>query len=169
MQDGKPLVPQKITREIEIGLLLTGLGESTRYTSRGLTGRSRQDADREQQDLGHLPLLGPVGGVLWGSWIRPDWSIPTKKPSILVSSMGFLPKGHTGGRPRELGETVYHKVYQRSHIKNLHLLVALWAVTQGCAPKRDWRRFNAPTGHLVKENACQGSNTTDSRAKLSKL
>ena len=49
MQDGKPLVPQKITREIEIGLLLTGLGESTRYTSgasQGGQGRMQTESNR---------------------------------------------------------------------------------------------------------------------------
>lgn len=30
-------------------------------------GQGREQAERGGQDLGHMPLLGSVGGVFWGS------------------------------------------------------------------------------------------------------
>lgn len=41
--------------------------------------RSRQSADREQSDLGHMPVLGSVGGVFWDSWAKARLSIQTKR------------------------------------------------------------------------------------------
>lgn len=40
---------------------------STQYNSRGCSGRYRQRADRDAGP-GHMPLLGSVSRVLWGSW-----------------------------------------------------------------------------------------------------
>lgn len=52
---------------------------------------------RECQDLGHIPLLGSVGGVLWGSLAKTNWSIQTKKSGVLINSMAILSKECTRG------------------------------------------------------------------------
>jgi len=43
---------------------------------------------KERHDLGHMPLLGFVGGVLWGSKFN-----SSQKSWYLVSHMGILLKG----------------------------------------------------------------------------
>lgn len=57
-------------------LLLTDSGGNTRQVSRSHTGKSRQ---RPRQDVGHMPLLVSMVGVVLGSQAKPDWSIQTKK------------------------------------------------------------------------------------------
>ena len=36
----------------------------------GGQGQGRVQAERAEQDLGRLPLLGSVGGGLWGFWAK---------------------------------------------------------------------------------------------------
>lgn len=47
-------------------------------------GRSRQGAgrEREQQDLGHMPLLGSEGGVLWSSWAKAGLANSKQKEQV---------------------------------------------------------------------------------------
>ena len=78
-----------------------------------------------------IPGPYPRHSDLAGLRLRPDRSIQTKKRRILVRSMGVLSKAHTvlgGGRPWEVRETVYHKGCWESRIRNLHLLMTLWAI-----------------------------------------
>ena len=49
-------------------------------------GRSRQSADRERQDLGHMSLLGSVGGVVWCSPAQGRFVNSLCKRRALVSS-----------------------------------------------------------------------------------
>ena len=85
--------------------------------------RSRHSADRESQDLEHMPLLGFKCRVPWGSW--------TKARLVNSKELGF-------GKPRrnlieevhrtrhwEAGMTIDHSGCWGSHIRNLHLLVTL--------------------------------------------
>ena len=109
-------------------LLLTGPGGSTRHTSRGPMGRSRRRADRDRQDLGHVPLLGSMGRVLWSSWTEARLVHSKQKNRVLVSPMGVLTKGHVRGRHWEAGETVDHKRYWRNHIRDFCLFVTLLTV-----------------------------------------
>lgn len=38
---------------------------------RGLHGEVKVRCwQKERQKLGHLTLLGPMGGVVWGSWVK---------------------------------------------------------------------------------------------------
>lgn len=69
-------------------LLLTGPGGSTWHTLRGHTGRSMQSADVERQDLGHMLLLGSMGGVLGGTWAEARLVSSNPESRILVSPMG---------------------------------------------------------------------------------
>lgn len=73
MLDGKPWF-KKTTREIKIVKLLTVRGGSTWHASRvpewELGDQGKVQGERELQDLGHMPLLGSVGGVLWDSQAR---------------------------------------------------------------------------------------------------
>ena len=67
-----------------------------------------------QQDLGHTPFLGFVGGVLWSSWARAGLANSHQKKGVLVNFLGVLPKEHKGEGPgrwrdlitRALGEVV---------------------------------------------------------------
>lgn len=60
------MVQQQTTRETEIKFIKTHLGRSTWNVSRGQTGRPSADRARAT-GLGHVPLVGPVGTVHWGS------------------------------------------------------------------------------------------------------
>lgn len=53
--------------------------------------------EREWQDLGHLPLLGSKGGMIWGSWARAVLVNSNQKRRVLVSFMKFLSKECTKG------------------------------------------------------------------------
>ena len=67
------VVQGETTREIEMdNFLLTSPGGSTWHTLRSRMQKSRQSTDRKNQDLGHVPLLRSVRGVLWGSWCMAD-------------------------------------------------------------------------------------------------
>lgn len=70
------VIQQKTTRESKSNLLLPGSGGGTRLPQ-GTTWGSQHmvQAERVEQKLRHILLLGPKGGVLWDSWLRPDWSI----------------------------------------------------------------------------------------------
>lgn len=72
----------------------------------------------------HRHLLGPVGGVLWGSWTRDRLFNANQKTKVLVSSIGILSK-YTKERLWEAKKTFDHKGFWRNHISILHLLVTL--------------------------------------------
>lgn len=72
------------------------------YTLCGHPGKSRQNAER--QDLGHMPLLGSAGRVLWGSGAMTGLVNSNQKSRGLISSTGVLSKGNIRGRPQEAGE-----------------------------------------------------------------
>lgn len=84
-----------------------------------LPGAMRGSQGRVQAEratgLGSHALMG---GVLCGSQAKANWSIQTQMSGVLVSSTGILSKGHTRGRPWEVGETVDHKSYWGSHTRN---------------------------------------------------
>ena len=53
----------------------------------------------ERQALGHIPLSGSVGGVLWASQARAGLVNSSRKSGVLVRSTGVLSQGrirHTG-------------------------------------------------------------------------
>lgn len=47
-----------------------------------------------------MPFLGVLG---WNALKFLDWSLQTEKGRVVAGSMGVLSKGHTRGRPREVG------------------------------------------------------------------
>ena len=69
-----------------------------------------------------MPLLEAVGGVFWGSRLRPDWSIQTKLHRGLIEGV------HMGITLGGGGKIVDHKGYWGSQIRNLPLPVTLQAV-----------------------------------------
>ena len=93
-------------------LLLTGGGGSTWHTSRGHTGRSRQgQAEREWQDLGHMPFLGFVGAVPWGSRDKSRLVNSYRKEQSFGKLQGDM--GHTGaGRQGRLDHKGFGKSCQ---------------------------------------------------------
>lgn len=58
---------------------------------------------------GNMPLLGSVGGVLWGPQAKARLVNSNQTSEALVSSMGVLFNGRTRGRPWEVGEIADHK------------------------------------------------------------
>lgn len=118
------MVQQQTARETEIVRFMCP-GGSTRYASRDHIGWSRQSADRDRQDLEHMPLAVFVGTVLCGFWTKAGLVNSTVKSQVLVSPTGFLSKGYIKERCWEVGKTVDHKDSLESHIRNLNLL-ALW-------------------------------------------
>ena len=78
-------------------------------TTRGSTGHTTLEGEGRVQtkrcDLGHRPLLASWGGVLWGSRVRPDGSIQSKKRTV-VSSTGVLSKSQPRGLNLGAGETI---------------------------------------------------------------
>ena len=47
----------------------------------------------------HASILGSLGGMLWAFWLRPEWSIQTKKSWVLIIFSEVLSKGHSRRRP----------------------------------------------------------------------
>ena len=87
---------------------------------------------RQRQNLGHMPLLGSVGGVLWDSQAKAGLVNSKQKSRVLVSYMG----SHLRGWPWEAEETVDHKVYCRSHIRNLICLWLCGTLSRACTCMR---------------------------------
>ena len=93
-------------------LLLTGPGGSPWCAMRDPMCRSRQGADGEGQDLGHMPLFGSRGGVLWGSIqfnSNQNWSF--------VSYMGVSSKECIRGRHCEVGRLLSPRATGKSYEK----------------------------------------------------
>ena len=63
---------------------------------------------RELQYLGNMPLLGPVGGVLWGSQAKARLVSSNQNSGVLVSSSGVLSKGRRGRQliTKAIGEVI---------------------------------------------------------------
>ena len=53
-------------------------------------GLGKVQVDSEQQDLGNIPLLGFVDGMLCGSWAKPGFVNSEQKMQVLVSFQGLL-------------------------------------------------------------------------------
>ena len=58
---------------------------------------------RERQDLRHLSLLGPMDGVLWGSWAKAGLVNSNPKEPSFGKFHGVLCPGPIRGRPWEVG------------------------------------------------------------------
>lgn len=113
------------------------------------TGGSR--ADRERQDVGHMPLLGSLGAVL--PRLRPDWSIQIKRGrswlcSTVVSSL------RVQGKALEAGET-----WSQEGLRNLMLscsclslkpLQAAWPNNMGAKAAIPWSSW----AKLLSERHC---------------
>ena len=86
-------VQQKTMKEIEIENFICHKSWR-KYTAMaclmpaGHTGSSKQSADREWQDLGHMPLLGFVGRVVQVSQAKARLVNSNQKSRVLVSSTG---------------------------------------------------------------------------------
>lgn len=65
--------------------------------------------ERETQDLGYMPLLGSMGGMLWSSWAKAGSVNSNQKSRVFVSPTGVLSKGHIRHTGPGRGETVDHK------------------------------------------------------------
>lgn len=80
------------------------------------------EAGSTAEPLGHMPLLE---WTVWVLGLRPAWSIQTLKTEVLVYFKGVLYKGHTRGRPWEMGRTALTTGKLGSHNSKLYLLVTL--------------------------------------------
>lgn len=93
-----------------------------------------------------MPLLGSMGGVLWGSQIKTRLVNSNFKSRVLVSSMGILSKGKVLG----VQETIYYKGLCGNHINSLHLLVTCGLLRRAWACMRGKGEVKAPSGCLSK-------------------
>lgn len=91
--------------------------EEIHSTPRGAAWGGQGRGQRERQDVGHRPLLGSAGGVLWVPGLKPDWSIQTNESGALVSSPGVLSKGRTGEGPWEAGRLLVTRLLGESYQK----------------------------------------------------
>ena len=69
---------------------------------RGHAGRPRRNGERERQDLGQMPLLGSVGGALWGCLAKAETGLFRSEEQGLVSFTEVLSKGYIRRRERRL-------------------------------------------------------------------
>ena len=60
------------------------------------------ETERERQDLGQKPLLGSVGGALWGSLAKAETGLSRSEEQGLVSFTEVLSKGYIRSRERRL-------------------------------------------------------------------
>lgn len=60
------------------------------------------ETERERQDLGQKPLLGSVGGALWGSLAKAETGLFRSEEQGLVSFTEVLSKGYIRRRERRL-------------------------------------------------------------------
>lgn len=60
------------------------------------------ETERERQDLGQEPLLGSVGGALWGSLAKAETGLFRSEEQGLVSFTEVLSKGYIRRRERRL-------------------------------------------------------------------
>lgn len=79
----------------------------------------------QAEHMRHMPLLGSVAEVLWGSQSKDGLVNSNQKKQGLVSSTVVLPMWCPRGRPWETGETVAHKGSWGSRIRDSHLLETL--------------------------------------------
>ena len=146
------MVQQQTTRETEIGKFITY--RSQRKFSACLKGPRREvKAEcRQRQDLGRVPFLGSVGGVLWSSWAKAGLTNSNPKRGVLVSPTGVLTKGCMMGisTGRQGGRA--HKGAWGSHQE-----LAFACDSRACASGRGECRAQAPTGHPARWKGCQGS------------
>ena len=73
-------------------------------TTQGSQGRVQAERERVLEDLGHMPLLGIEGQVLWDSWAKARFVNSNQKSGVLVSFVGVLSKRCSRGRPGRRGE-----------------------------------------------------------------
>lgn len=90
----------------------------------------------------------------------------SQKDRALVSSTGVSGKGyirHTGAGEGRAG---VHKGCWEGHIRDLHLLVTLWAAVQGLQRHEGLVSVLGPRGHMAKRNKCWGNSMWSSLAKF---
>lgn len=116
------VVQQQITREIKIEKFITH-GSWRKYLALPYEKVKAKWRQRERQDLGHMLLLGFLGRTLCGSWAKARLANSDQESRVLIGSTGVLFKRQMRGKCLEAGETVDHKGYWESHIRNLHLLM----------------------------------------------
>ena len=83
-------IQQQITRETEGEKFITHRSRR-KYTACYKCPQGtwpKQGAGREGQDLGHIPLLGSMGKVHWGSRAKARLVDSNQKGQILVNSTG---------------------------------------------------------------------------------
>lgn len=127
------------------------------------------DQGRVQTDLGHMPLLGSVGRVLWGSQaktrlVNSNW----KRRTLVTSVVGFYLRGTQWKGPGRQGELFIPGTFGK---------IRSWAYTcwwhsgllsRVCA----WMEVGwlvsvyVTAGCLAKKRGCQGRNTWRRLAKL---
>lgn len=93
MPDGDPQFHNRPQEKLKYrSLLFTGSGRRTWHAFRSHMGWSKHNTVR--QDLGHMPFLGCIGGVLavLNSWAKTGLVNSYSKSKVLVSCMGFLSK-----------------------------------------------------------------------------
>lgn len=120
MPDGEPRL--KGPRESKVGQCIMSPGGHTAHAWGGPTGSSGQGADRtEQQDPGHMPLLGPMGGASGVPRLKQDWLICTKKSQVLVSSTGVFTFSRGPHKGKELGSRwgCFQQGCRGGHVRNV--------------------------------------------------
>lgn len=170
---------QQTTRGTE-EKFLTGPEGSTWHASRDHRGRSRQSAKREARP-GHMPLLGSLGGVFWGS--RAKLLVNSNQKSRVFAKLcwGLIKRASRKGNGRQ--ETADQKGCRGSHFRNFHLLVTLRTSIQGMhlhkgvgvslrSPKAAWpnkmiAEAAIPWSSLAKLNKAWGEKKQRSREMVS--
>lgn len=128
----------------------------------GATWRGQGRVQAERQDLGRMPLLGPVSRLLWGSWAEVRLVNLNQKNGVLVRSMGVLPKGYVwyigaGRQGRLLITRDFGEVISGTYI-------CLWPyglLARACTYVRGYCQFKVPAGHAVKQNEGRSSDTIE--------
>lgn len=116
----------------------------------GPQGEVKAGGKQKDQGLGHMPLLESMGKVLCGSWAKAGLVYSNQKQWGLVSSTEDLVYTSRWGR------LFITRVLENS-IRDLHLLVTLWAVIQGHVLHMGLMPFEDPKACLV-QSRYQGSN-----------
>lgn len=86
-------------------------GHSTRGRA---TWKGQGRMHQRRAGPGHMPLLGSMGAVLWGSQAKPRFVNSNEKQQGFAKLFRDLSRGYTRWSPSEAGDTVAHKGCWRS-------------------------------------------------------
>lgn len=127
--------------------------------------------ERVGQNLGHVPLLRPIGGVLWSSLAKAELINSTSSKRWIFCKLpgeSFL-RG-TRGRPQEAGESTYYRaVGSHIRISGVMTYLPVTLFSRSCAKGVGWGycQFKAPTVYLPIQNGCHSHNIMEQFSQIS--